>query len=183
MSSSVSTWSASSGDSPTPSRGDGVASPLGSAPSVGALVESVATAAAFARPERNQPPVTTSRPAGMNTMTGKPGTKPISARIAPITMNRRGCENSCPARSAPRPSSEPPRVTRMPVATEMSSALISLTRPSPTVRTVNVVRARPMSMPLWRTPIVRPPTMLTMMITMAAIASPLTNLLAPSIDP
>ncbi len=71
----------------------------------------------------------------------------------------------------------------MPVATEMRRALISLTRPSPTVRTVYVWIAWPMSKPFWRTPIVRPPTMLTTMMTMAAIASPLTNLLAPSIEP
>ena len=122
-------------------------------------------------------------PAVAKIIVGKPGTTPITMRTPPTTMNSFGRLSSWVPRSVPRPASEPLRVTSTPVAIEMRRALISFTRPSPTVRTVYVVRAAPMSMPFCRTPTVRPPTMLTTMITRAATASPLTNLEAPSIAP
>jgi hypothetical protein len=40
-----------------------------------------------------------------------------------------------------------------------------------------------MVMPRWRTPMANPPTMLMSVIRMAAMASPRTNLLAPSMAP
>ena len=70
------------------------------------------------------------------TNVGKPGTTPMTKSTPPTTMKRRGRLRSWVPRSLPRPASEPLRVTRTPVATETSRALISFTRPSPTVRTV-----------------------------------------------
>ena len=40
-----------------------------------------------------------------------------------------------------------------------------------------------MGMPFWSTPIAKPPRMFTKTMMMPAMASPLTNLLAPSIAP
>ena len=75
------------------------------------------------------------------------------------------------------------RVTIRPVATESSSAGIWETRPSPTVSRLYVATASPKDIPFCTTPTVKPPTRLTSVMMMAAIASPLTNFEAPSIAP
>ena len=79
--------------------------------------------------------------------------------------------------------STPPLVTTMPAAVLTSSAGIWLTRPSPTVRVVNVAAASANGMP-WRSrPMARPPKMLMTVMSRPAIASPRTNFAAPSMAP
>ena len=75
------------------------------------------------------------------------------------------------------------RVTMMPVAVDSSRAGIMETRPSPTVSSENVETASPGAMPRCMTPIAKPPIRLTSVTMMPAIASPLTNFDAPSIEP
>ena len=75
------------------------------------------------------------------------------------------------------------RVTMMPVAVESSRAGIWETRPSPTVSSEKVETASPGAMPRWMTPIAKPPIRLISVTMMPAIASPLTNFDAPSIEP
>jgi hypothetical protein len=70
-----------------------------------------------------------------------------------------------------------------PAAVEMMSAGIWLTRPSPTVSSVKVWVASPKPMPFCATPIMMPPTMLIATMRRPAIASPRTNLEAPSMAP
>ena len=84
----------------------------------------------------------------------------------------------------PRSFSEPAeRVTRMPVATEISSAGICAQRPSPIDISEKWWAASENGMPIWTTPMMMPPSRLMPVIRMPAIASPLTNLEAPSIAP
>ncbi len=81
------------------------------------------------------------------------------------------------------PSPEFERVTIMPVATAMSSAGTWVTSPSPTVRMEYVSTASMAGMPCMTTPITMPPSRLMSVMTMPAMASPLTNFDAPSIAP
>ncbi|EDT37166.1 hypothetical protein BamMEX5DRAFT_7058 [Burkholderia ambifaria MEX-5] len=71
----------------------------------------------------------------------------------------------------------------IPVATEITSAGTCVTMPSPIVSSVNVRTASANGMPIWATPTAHPPRMSMSRIMMPATASPLTNLLAPSIEP
>ena len=66
---------------------------------------------------------------------------------------------------------------------ETISAGIWLTRPSPTVSRVKVCVASAKLMPFWATPMMMPPMTLIAMIRRPAMASPRTNLLAPSMAP
>ena len=75
------------------------------------------------------------------------------------------------------------RVTMMPVAVESSRAGIWETRPSPTVSSEKVETASPGAMPRCMTPMAKPPMRLISVTMMPAIASPLTNFEAPSIEP
>ena len=79
--------------------------------------------------------------------------------------------------------SEPARLTTIPAAVDIKSAGICDTRPSPIVRIVYVVAASNAVMPFCNVPIISPPSILIAVIISPATASPLTNLLAPSIDP
>ena len=85
--------------------------------------------------------------------------------------------------SSPSELSLAPLVTRMPAAVETSSAGICATRPSPMVRIVYFSNAAPADMPVNAMPITRPPTMLMAVMMRPAMASPRTNLPAPSIAP
>ncbi len=79
--------------------------------------------------------------------------------------------------------SMPPLVTTMPAAVETSSAGICDTSPSPTDSVVKVAAASANGMP-WRTsPIAKPPNTLIVVISNPAMASPRTNLAAPSMAP
>ena len=75
------------------------------------------------------------------------------------------------------------RVVIRPVATESSSAGICETRPSPTVSRLYWFIASPGDIPCCSTPIANPPTRLMIVMMMAAMASPLTNLEPPSMAP
>ena len=71
----------------------------------------------------------------------------------------------------------------MPVAIEMMSAGTWVTMPSPIVSKVKVDSASFHAMPICATPTIQPAMMSMSRMMMPAIASPLTNLLAPSIAP
>ncbi len=75
------------------------------------------------------------------------------------------------------------RVTRMAAAADSSSAGICATRPSPMVSRAYWRKASPNDRSYISAPIATPPTMLMMRIRMLAIASPRTNLEAPSMAP
>ena len=122
----------------------------------------------------------------MNGIPGRPGTIASNTSNPAAIAIAFGCAITCMPMSRPRwppSSSEATRVTMMPADVEITSAGICDTSPSPIVSTVYVRAAVATSIPRCRTPITRPPTMLTASTTMPAIASPLTNFIAPSIDP
>ena len=75
------------------------------------------------------------------------------------------------------------RVTTRPAEVETTSAGIWLTSPSPTVSSMYTNAASATVIPCCITPITRPPIRLMNMMMMLAMASPRTNLLAPSIAP
>lgn len=114
---------------------------------------------------------------------GSPGTSAKPQITAPATIAGLLWAKSCPATSAPRSFSEFERVTRMPVATEMSSAGICAHRPSPTLSKENRLAASAKGSPCWSTPMMMPPIRLIITISTPATASPFTNFEAPSIAP
>ncbi len=65
-----------------------------------------------------------------------PGTMPNSASITALTKSARGYRVTCSPMSEPRLSSDVARVTIIAAPTEMMSAGICETRPSPTVSRV-----------------------------------------------
>ena len=71
----------------------------------------------------------------------------------------------------------------MPAAVETVRAGSWLTRPSPIVKTVYLLAAAESDMWCCKTPITIPPMIFIAVIRRPAIASPLTNLLAPSMAP
>ena len=75
------------------------------------------------------------------------------------------------------------RVTIRPVEIEMSRAGIWETRPSPMDSRLYVEMASPIDWCRCTTPTKKPPTRLTSVMTIAAMASPLTNFDAPSMAP
>ena len=74
-------------------------------------------------------------------------------------------------------------VTIMPVATEIRSAGIWPTRPSPTVAMEYVFSTSPMDCPDWRIPMMLPPIRLMAVVISDMIESPFTILVAPSMEP
>ena len=97
--------------------------------------------------------------------------------------NACGREKSCRRNSFGRLLSWLLRVTNMPAASEIRKAGTWVTSPSPMVSVVNSLPASPRLMPAWTMPMNNPPTILIRMMMMPAMASPRTNLLAPSIAP
>ena len=99
------------------------------------------------------------------------------------TVSARSCPKTCLFTAAPISCSRVARVTSIATAVEISSAGSCATRPSPIASSEYVRAASPK--PIWccSTPISRPPTRLMARISSPAIASPRTNLLAPSIEP
>ena len=71
----------------------------------------------------------------------------------------------------------------MPEAIEISRAGICDTSPSPMVRVEKVLMASPKLIPRWAMPMTRPPIRLMRVMRTPAMASPLTNLEAPSMAP
>ena len=90
---------------------------------------------------------------------------------------------SCAATAVPKSVGPLARVTIRPVATESSSAGIWETRPSPIDRRLYLASASVTDRCWDSTPIAKPPTRLISVMMIAAMASPLTNFVAPSIEP
>ena len=114
---------------------------------------------------------------------GGAGMSAIAKRTPPARKSGCGFRNSCFRKSLVNVASELARVTIRPPDTEIINAGMTVTRPSPIVRTVYVWSARPSSMPCWNTPIRKPATMLIAVIRMLATESRCVNREAPSIDP
>jgi hypothetical protein len=131
----------------------------------------------------DQPTAKNRPPMSRNGIFGSAGTMAKDMITTPATSGALRWSRIWPAMSVPRSSSDAERVTRMPVATEISSAGIWAHSPSPTVSSENVCAASLNGMPCWRTPTTMPPMRLMPVMRMPAIASPLTNLDAPSIAP
>ena len=94
-----------------------------------------------------------------------------------------GCANIWAAISVPRLISDADFVMTSPVAIETRRAGIWVTRPSPMVSKAYVESASIMPMLCCSHPTRMPPMLFTITIMMPAMASPLTNLFAPSIEP
>ena len=118
-----------------------------------------------------------------NGMIGMPGTRPIAAMMPPAIIGARGWRRIWAEMSEPRSASLPDRVTMMPIAVEIRSAGIWAARPSPIVRMGKSWAASENDMPCWSRPTPMPPSRLIATIRMPAIASPFTNLDAPSMAP
>ena len=115
---------------------------------------------------------------------GRPGTSPKTQTITPAMSGALRWSSIWLVTVVPRSSCAPAeRVTRMPVATEISSAGICAHRPSPTDSSEKCWPASPSGMPSCTTPMTMPPIRLIAVISMPAMASPLTNFEAPSIAP
>ena len=126
---------------------------------------------------KNAPPIS------RNGIFGSAGISANPMITAPATIGALRWSSSWSVISLPRSFCDAERVTRMPVATEISSAGICAHRPSPTVSSENLAAASPNGRPCCMTPMMMPPTRLISVIRMPAIASPLTNFEAPSIAP
>jgi len=107
----------------------------------------------------------------------------MAARITEPIISARGSTNNCPTTSVPRSISPDTRVTSVPAATEVDREGLWATSASPTESSEYVSAAVPIVMPCFRLPTTMPPIRLTMMTRMLAMASPLTNLSAPSMEP
>ena len=119
-----------------------------------------------------------------NGMIGMPGSTPTPNEQNDTTPSAIGYCANCFASALSAAPSMPAFVTSKPAATETTSAGICVTRPSPTERQhVRVDQPRSIGMPCDMMPMMMPPTMLMNTIRMPAMASPRTNLLAPSMAP
>ena len=122
-------------------------------------------------------------PTKRNGTFGKPGTIATAHIAPPASWSVRLCRVNWWSRSVPRSLSVAARVTIRPDDSEINSAGICATSPSPTVRRLYVWIASLNDMCCCRTPTAKPPMRLIATMTMAAIASPFTNFDAPSIAP
>ena len=123
------------------------------------------------------------QPSVRNGTAGRPGTMAKAIIRAAATKSARGYAPSWPRIACSADPRVPPLETRRPAARETIRAGICETRPSPTDSRVNTSAASERGMP-WRVvPMTMPPKMLTAMVIRLAIASPRTNLEAPSIEP
>ena len=116
---------------------------------------------------------------------GKPGTSAKRIRIKPTIVRIFPLFAICVIMSPAKFVCElfAARVVMIPVAVAIISAGICPTSPSPMVRIVKVSALCLTLIPCSNTPIRNPPMIFTIVIMMEAMASPLTNLLAPSIVP
>ena len=90
---------------------------------------------------------------------------------------------SCLPTNSPKFASSDDRVTKIPAAIDIIIAGIWLTNPSPMDSIVYFSSEAVIVISFWKYPISIPPIILTTVMKIPAIASPLTNLLAPSIEP
>ena len=136
-------------------------------------------AGAATRPAQPRPPAMS-----RNTRCGMPGIRPSMPTMPAVMPSdlrrvehlaaRSGCRCPVPCPRARPPSPRPPRSAApgsAPPARRRPPAGCSCRPPAPAVR------------PCCATPMMKPPTMLMNRISMPAIASPRTNLLAPSMEP
>ena len=117
---------------------------------------------------------------------GMPGTKEMPPRRPEQMAKAFGWARIWVAMSWPRlalGSSEATRVTMRPAVIEPNRAGICDTSPSPMVRMPKRCRASKMVKSSRVLPMIRPATMLTTLMMRPAMASPLTNFIAPSIEP
>ena len=121
-------------------------------------------------------------PAIKNKVFGIPGTIPIRIKT-PETGSHALERFICLLMCSPKFCVSDTRVTIIAVAIAKSNEGICATRPSPTERRKYVLAASSIPKPCNHIPIIRPPKILIIKIKIPAIASPLTNLDAPSIDP
>ena len=113
---------------------------------------------------------------------GMPGNMPI-ANMAPAAIKVAfGRPVICPIKTGPRLEELVSFVTSTPAAVEMNSAGICDTRPSPIVSMEYVSKACPIELP-FMVAIVTPPIRFNAVMIKPAIASPRTNLDAPSMAP
>ena len=94
-----------------------------------------------------------------------------------------GTPNNWLTSVVPKSASLLPLVTRIPVDSEINREGIWLTRPSPIVRIAYLFRALVISMPCLVIPMMIPPTILMVVISRPATASPFTYFTAPSMEP
>ncbi len=124
-----------------------------------------------------------------NTAVGMPGRAAKPSIATEAMIQALGWLVICSAISRPILASTPgvslleTRVMIIPEVTEISSAGICAIRPSPMVSTVYSCTASPALMPCWTTPMAMPPIMLIATMIRLAMASPLTNFIAPSMAP
>ena len=164
--------------------GSGSAGPAGSAPAAGpGPIAAGAIGASSAMLVERVDISSTSPPISRNGSFGMPGIRHSASSAPPPIRSASRCRSTCATRSAPTSLSLVERVTMTPVATEVRSAGICETRPSPTVSRLYVLIASPGDSPRCSMPTAKPPIRLTNVMMMAAIASPLTNFVPPSIAP
>ena len=108
---------------------------------------------------------------------------PRTESAAPTIISTLSIEKSCPTISSPSSPSLDALVTRIPVASDISNDGICELNPSPIVRIVYLERASLIDNPPYTIPMTIPPTRLIPVIIRPAVASPLTYLVAPSIEP
>ena len=118
-----------------------------------------------------------------NGICGRPGTILRETRTPDTVYSALGFISICSESSFPISLSLPALLTIIPAAVEIRIAGICVTRPSPIVRMVYVAAASDTAISFCRTPMISPPIILIAVMTRPATASPLTNLLAPSIAP
>ena len=121
----------------------------------------------------------------MNAIVGNPGIIPIRTNTPEAISRALGCAITCDEMSLPRlePSSLETRVVMIPAVIEMRRAGTCATRPSPIESREYTFAASPAVIFFTATPMIRPAMMLMRVMTMPAMASPLTNFMAPSIEP
>ena len=135
---------------------------------------------------RNAKPVMASKmPKNKNTVVGKPGTNPIAATMPAAEIKALGCPSNCLPMSLPKllSSSTLTRDTIIPEVIAINSAGICATSPSPMVKMAYSCNASLIPMPFCSVPIESPPMIFTRIMINPAMASPLTNFIAPSIEP
>ncbi len=119
----------------------------------------------------------------MNGSLGMPGTSASAIAAPPAMSSAVRHWVSCLLAAVPMSASAVARVTIRPVETDISSAGIWVTRPSPMVSRLNRLIASPALMPICSMPTANPPSRLMTVMMMPAIASPLTNFEPPSMAP
>jgi hypothetical protein len=174
--------SSGSSDSASWTWSRGEAGGSGAAASRAASSATVAASASAALPMA-RPPKKNSAPMIRNGSFGRPGMSANEATTPPATIGARRWPVIWLTTWEPRSCVLAARVTMMPVATEISSAGICAARPSPTDSSEKCCTASPKGRFCISTPITMPPMRLIIVISTAAIASPLTNFEAPSIAP